>query len=364
MTRRMIGSSVCCFFLIGAVGVSPVLAAQNTGADGSPAPTIELLPTDSENLFRSPDEDAAISHLAPLRTYAVPAGDIEIRLWQGFTSIRTTGIVLRRRSGVWSGARLMGKSAAVQAVDFTELLPKPEGGWEKLWNQLQTDGILTLPNQKQSGDPAKEGANADSRVTEGIRYLIETNREGIYRGYSYDNPRFVRRQEDQQVAHIAKVVNDAFHSPETAHQYWNEAIAPLPPDVQQHLLHDAFTESRDARDLPDWVRQAFTEEFPDSDFVFVNPGEAYPAGSEPHRSPQRRLSFVAVSGDYCVVACEYKGDRYGEKVLLFHKAGLLNPFAADVYQASSEVRLVPRSLREVRALQAKGRFLQVQDESF
>jgi hypothetical protein len=158
--------------------------------------------------FKAIDERARLSNLKTLRSTALPDGDLEVRVWHGFGLTALEGFVLRRAAGDWSAIHLDGVTRNVASAESQKNLQAPKSGWEACWQRLQDAGLLTLP------DAAAIGCSA--MVNDGMSYVVEYNREGIYRTYMYDNPDYAKCDEAKRMIAIGNLISEEFGVPEMA----------------------------------------------------------------------------------------------------------------------------------------------------
>jgi hypothetical protein len=130
--------------------------------------------------FTAIDERASLSNLKTLRAEPLPGEDLEGRVWHGFGVTLLEGFVLKRTAGQWSAIHLDGVMRSVTAAESDKQLQEPKSGWDACLQRLEQAGILTLP------DAAAIGCNA--MITDGMRYVVEFNRGGVYRTYMYPIP--------------------------------------------------------------------------------------------------------------------------------------------------------------------------------
>lgn len=156
--------------------------------------------------FESINERIKISKLTDLRTKALPAEDLEVRLWTGFGLTRLDGFVLKRTGGEWSAWRLKwesSKSARGKAKPVDEKLGVPKSGWEAAWQKLVDAGILTLPDA--------ESMECSGNLNDGTSYVVEYNLKNGYRTYMFDNPQNAGCAEAKRMINISRLVVDEYY---------------------------------------------------------------------------------------------------------------------------------------------------------
>lgn len=161
--------------------------------------------------FEEINERARLSNLKTLREGPLPDGDFEVRIWHGFGRTALEGFVLKRTGDQWSAMHLDGIYSSLPRNRYDRILRTPKSGWEKCWQRLEKTGILTLPDASAIG--------CDTSVMDGMSYVVEFNRVGIYRTYLYDNPSYAKCHEAKQMIKIANIISKEFGVPEMVR--WN-----------------------------------------------------------------------------------------------------------------------------------------------
>jgi hypothetical protein len=158
--------------------------------------------------FEAIDERAKLSNLKTLRSGALPNDDLEVRVWHGFGLTALEGFVFKRTAGDWSAIHLDGITRKVASPESQKNLAAPKSGWETFWQRLQDAGILTLPDAAT--------IQCSAMVNDGMGYVVEYNRNGIYRTYMYDNPNFAKCDEAKRMIAIGNLISAEFGIPEMA----------------------------------------------------------------------------------------------------------------------------------------------------
>jgi hypothetical protein len=171
------------------------------------APRPKVMPAASWEpiFFRVINRRTGTANLPALRAVSLPDEDLEVRVWVGsFGPYGEDGFILRRSSGRWSGIYLHGISERRPPEGNQEQKTPvtPKSGWEKLWQRLTGEGILTLPDAKAIGCQV---GGLDS-----ISYVVEANAGGVYRTYMYDNPQDAKCDEAKRVIEISETLYDEF----------------------------------------------------------------------------------------------------------------------------------------------------------
>lgn len=148
------------------------------------------------------DERARVAGLMNLRR-ELPAHDVEVRVWLGFGLTPLEGVVLRRAGGVWSATHLAGTHDRLARPGAHEReLPPPRSGWDGCWQRLVGAGLLTLPDAAAIG--------CGTGINDGMSYVVETNADGLYRTYLYDNPDYSECEQAERMLDIGDYLADEF----------------------------------------------------------------------------------------------------------------------------------------------------------
>jgi hypothetical protein len=134
--------------------------------------------------------------LQPLRRADLLKGSLEIRVWVGFGLSPLEGIRLRRDGKQWSG--LHAREGFGEKWPMSVKPVSPKTGWDELWKQVESLGILTLPDSSTLPDEAL--------VLDGESYVFEISDGETYRTYRYGNPQFQKWPEAKQIIEIVKTL--------------------------------------------------------------------------------------------------------------------------------------------------------------
>lgn len=126
--------------------------------------------------FEEIDARVKKSGLTNLRETVLPEGDLEVRVWEGFSFFPLRGVVIKRRAGQWEAHHIRQMSGGDTEAPITAY-PEPPLGWENFWGQLVENGILSLPDSYSIGCVAG--------MTDSICYVVEINSDHVYRTYMY-----------------------------------------------------------------------------------------------------------------------------------------------------------------------------------
>ena len=149
---------------------------------------------------------ATLSHLSNLRDIVFPADNIEVRLWDvpsGYVGPGLQGFVLKRTGGQWAAVRLLESLPKYAASSYLETLSPPRSGWERFWNRLVREGLLTLPDSSTLPTLVPIGTDAEF-------YVVEINHNKTYRTYRYGNPRYQKGKEARHIVAIFDTIGREF----------------------------------------------------------------------------------------------------------------------------------------------------------
>jgi len=130
--------------------------------------------------------------LPKLSMVALPAGEVEVRFWIVPSFGKAKGVVLRNDG---SATR-----ALVIDASGTRTASVSRAAWEKVIEL----GVLTLPDESALASDGKY-------ILDGVMYVVEVQRDGVYRTYSYGNPSDHEYREATQVLAIAHVLARELH---------------------------------------------------------------------------------------------------------------------------------------------------------
>ena len=152
--------------------------------------------------YANVDPMAAEAGLPDLRKSKLPEGDLELRVWSGF-SWSTRGLTLRRTGDAWRADRIDWINDRSKRRGTYRLIaaPAPKRGWAALWRELESRGLRTIPDEASLPD---DGV----KVFDGSKYLFQLRIGEAYRAYWYDNPEHHTKKPDaMRVAKIVRVLN-------------------------------------------------------------------------------------------------------------------------------------------------------------
>ena len=100
-------------------------------------------------VFKPIDTVTEFASLKRLRETHLAEDDLEIRIWRGFSLAPLEGVVLTRISGKWSALYLISDVYVDIKGAYVKQLKAPKSGWDTLWNNLDAEGVSTLPDSSQ-----------------------------------------------------------------------------------------------------------------------------------------------------------------------------------------------------------------------
>jgi hypothetical protein len=182
-----------------ALASQPVVQSNNTDMKSQPTPRWGVI------FYRYIDNHTRLVGLPPLRSSALPQGDLEVRVWYGFGLTALEGFILKRAAGQWSALYLEGDSYyEPKKVKRKEIGP-PQSGWEACWERLAGAGIRTLPDSSE--------IDYDAGGPDGWGYLVEIREGNSYRTFHYQVPEYSRRTEARRVLEIGNTIGNEFKLP-------------------------------------------------------------------------------------------------------------------------------------------------------
>ena len=102
--------------------------------------------------FKDIDERAAVSGLRPLRSYTLPDGDFEVRVWHDLALRGLVGFIFRRANGEWSAMLLDGVSRNNRSRDSPQKLPEPKSGWDACLQRLERVPVKVSVKNEKTGE--------------------------------------------------------------------------------------------------------------------------------------------------------------------------------------------------------------------
>lgn len=155
------------------------------------------------SFFKALNERTKRINLPSLRTTPLGENDIEVRFWYDARPDIINGFVLRRLGNRWSAVGVRQVRDRWPSAVIQEKLPRPKSGWDGLWKQLVDFGVLSLPD-------GYEKPECHTQVLDGMAFVIETNANGKYRTYRYDNPQFADCDEAKRMNSIESLIGSEF----------------------------------------------------------------------------------------------------------------------------------------------------------
>jgi hypothetical protein len=191
------------------IGYSDIATLQkpNVTAEKDQAPLKLAIPSAPWEpiFFREINELAKFARLQNLRSVVLPSNDLEVRIWGGFGGDLTQGLILKRVAGQWNALHLVRIHPRLPKSQSKIVQPSPKSGWEKCWERLIKEGLLTLPDSST--------LKGEKRIRDGFSYVVEINKDETYRTYMYGNPEQQDWQEAKQMVKVGKILSDEFGFP-------------------------------------------------------------------------------------------------------------------------------------------------------
>lgn len=141
------------------------------------------------------DQFESYYDLPKLRESTLPGDDIEIRVYVSGFTLGTDVLILRRTSDKWQGTHYSGMTPRISR-HFNGV--SPLSNWSTIWKRLKEAGILSLSGTK------------DSRVQDGVVYIVETNLNKTYLAYAFANPAQLEDEDGTKMVTIARILAEEF----------------------------------------------------------------------------------------------------------------------------------------------------------
>jgi hypothetical protein len=147
------------------------------------------------------DELASEAKLPVLREAPLLNKDFEVRVWIGSLN-GEDGFILRRSANQWSAIHSQGMTRSAPFTKSQKNLTTPKSGWDKTWQKLVDKGILWLPDASSN--------RCNPLIIDGSGFIVETNKDRIYRTYRYPNPQYSSCHQAKQMILIGKIIAEEF----------------------------------------------------------------------------------------------------------------------------------------------------------
>lgn len=135
-----------------------------------------------------------------LRKIKLATDESEIRVWEGFGTTYTQGLLLRNRKGMWSAKYIYFTSFTKEGKIDSFQINNPKSGWEIFWQRLKEQDIITILDDSEVG--AVEPFEDSKYVV--FEILIADK----YRSYSYNAPCYSETVEGKKVVNILKILSE------------------------------------------------------------------------------------------------------------------------------------------------------------
>lgn len=176
---------------------------QSGHSSASPAAQTKTARQVWEDIFYPEiDRLATDAGLENLRTKHPSPHAVEIRIWVGFDQFATRAFVLKRTGDQWSAVYLPPGNSSKSRRRLIPL-SAPKSGWTVLWEKLNREEILTLPDANEVG--------ADNVYPDALAIVVEIKSDGSFRSYNYNGFDTSERSEAKKVASICKILSEEFN---------------------------------------------------------------------------------------------------------------------------------------------------------
>lgn len=156
-----------------------------------------------ENIFYPQiDQLTTDAGLEKLRSNTPSQNALEIRIWVGVDETSTRALVLRRTGDQWSAAYLPSRNSLKSSSRLISL-PSPKSGWTVLWERLNREEILTLPDASEVG--------ADNVYPDALAIVVEVRSNDSYRAYNYNGFDTSDHLEAKKITSICKIISEEFN---------------------------------------------------------------------------------------------------------------------------------------------------------
>lgn len=143
-----------------------------------------------------------LAGLNELRKTRLKDGDVEIRVWLGFSTAPLEAVILKRNGGQWSAQHIA--ESDIGKVEVKEL-NSPKSGWEFFWKKIVDKEILTLPDSSE--------INCGEGGIDGGSYVVEINQHRTYRTYRLSTAYSEGKcREANQMEEIGSIIGEEFDS--------------------------------------------------------------------------------------------------------------------------------------------------------
>ena len=157
------------------------------------------------DLKKAVDWGASQGSLGVLRKKRFGPDDFEARIWisEGVGKrVGTSGIALLKERRKWSATYVDRMFLNDMTHENRSAVPRSE--FEVLWRKLERAGITELPDSRDLKDYEGE------KYLDSYQYVIEYNKDGVYRVYSYYAPGGDRHEQSRRVCVIGDIIASEF----------------------------------------------------------------------------------------------------------------------------------------------------------
>ena len=134
-------------------------------------------------------------NLPKLKTKKLAAEDLEFRVWMDYSKYGRAAFLIEHINGTWRGIHINGYSQ-----NFLTFQPlSPQNGWSKLLEDLELQGLKTLPTMFEL-DNFEIG-------NDGYHFLVEVKQGENYRIYYYGSPNLQTLDEAKKMVKIVDILH-------------------------------------------------------------------------------------------------------------------------------------------------------------
>jgi hypothetical protein len=164
-----------------------------------------IIPQRSEpvSLEKAVNWGAKQGGLETLREVFLANGDFEVRFWKSQQPTGLSGFVFRKRGEKYS-AYNVDKILFDEKQKLGKAYINPQSDWETVVRKLNEAEIFTLSDSSELKN--YKGNN----ITDGFSYIVEINKDEVYRIYEYRNPDRAENPEAKQIVKIGNIIAEEF----------------------------------------------------------------------------------------------------------------------------------------------------------
>lgn len=154
------------------------------------------------SFFEALEERTRRVNLPRLQAPLSREDDLELRFWYDARPDIINGVIISRSRTGWSAVGIRQVNNRWPSPVRQESLGTPKSGWDTVWKQLTSAGILTLPDGQET--------KCVARVLDGSGFVVEVIANQKYRTYMYGNPQFADCDEAKRMLVIESILASEF----------------------------------------------------------------------------------------------------------------------------------------------------------